>query len=219
MGTTDIKKKEVKGKEKPIVKENKKTVNGKQENEEYEVQRILDERQVGKRKEYFVKWKGWDSPDDNTWEPIESLEGSKRLIKEYEKRMEELKKKNSAILKADKDESDVVEIVKEQLGSVKTPTKPQTKKEDPKSGGNKSKKQKPQAEVEIKKKEKPQPKVAPSTPKTSKKKVEKAPPEVKPESKPVPEPLPKPEVELDPIYEVEKILDKRETSSGVEYKV
>jgi hypothetical protein len=24
--------------------------------------------------EYLVKWKGWENPDDNTWEPVEHLE-------------------------------------------------------------------------------------------------------------------------------------------------
>ena len=33
--------------------------------------------------EYLVKWKGWDNPDDNTWEPISNLE-CKELMDEYE---------------------------------------------------------------------------------------------------------------------------------------
>ena len=39
--------------------------NGKEE--EYEVEKILDERKVGKKKEYFVKWKGWNATEDNTF--------------------------------------------------------------------------------------------------------------------------------------------------------
>ena len=33
--------------------------------------------------EYLVKWKGWENPNDNTWEPIANLE-CKELIEEYE---------------------------------------------------------------------------------------------------------------------------------------
>jgi len=42
------------------------------EEEDYEVEYIADERSVGKRIEYLVKWRGWPSAD-NTWEPRESL--------------------------------------------------------------------------------------------------------------------------------------------------
>ena len=33
--------------------------------------------------EYLVKWKGWENPDDNTWEPISNLD-CKELMDEYE---------------------------------------------------------------------------------------------------------------------------------------
>ena len=54
----------------------------------------MDERiGKGKKKEYFVKCKGWEALDDHTWEPVDSIGGSKKLIKEYEKRIEEINKK------------------------------------------------------------------------------------------------------------------------------
>ena len=38
-------------------------------------------RMLSGKAEYLVKWKGWENPDDNTWEPIENLESSEELIK------------------------------------------------------------------------------------------------------------------------------------------
>jgi len=52
--------------------------------EEYEVESILNKRYRKGKVEYFVKWKGWDDPGDNTWEPIDNLE-CEDLMKEYEK--------------------------------------------------------------------------------------------------------------------------------------
>ena len=40
--------------------------------------------------EYLVKWKGWENPDDNTWEPISNLE-CKELMEEYEAKHKEVK--------------------------------------------------------------------------------------------------------------------------------
>ena len=51
------------------------------EEPEYEVERIIDERSVGKKKEYLVKWKGWGL-QDCTWEPKDSL--MSETIKDYE---------------------------------------------------------------------------------------------------------------------------------------
>merc|ERR1712059_180480 len=57
--------------------------------EEYEVERIVDKK-VGKRETtYLVQWKGWEDSKDFTWEPIDNLKGSEKLLKEYEKVNEE----------------------------------------------------------------------------------------------------------------------------------
>eukprot|EP00088_Acartia_fossae_P002485 TRINITY_DN10_c0_g2_i1.p1 TRINITY_DN10_c0_g2~~TRINITY_DN10_c0_g2_i1.p1 ORF type:complete len:164 (+),score=63.95 TRINITY_DN10_c0_g2_i1:92-583(+) len=53
--------------------------------EEYEVESILGKRVRKGKVEYQVKWKGWDDPSDNTWEPIANLE-CQDLIAEYEKK-------------------------------------------------------------------------------------------------------------------------------------
>merc|ERR1712108_127391 len=86
----------------------------------YEVEKILDERiGKGKKKEYFVKWKGWEALEDHTWEPCDSLGGSKKLIKEYEKRMEDIKLKLTA-MNEDSDGSDGVEILEENRTNTAT---------------------------------------------------------------------------------------------------
>jgi len=55
------------------------------EAEEYEVETIVSKRLRKGKAEYLVKWKGWEDPDDNTWEPIGNLE-CHELIEEYEKK-------------------------------------------------------------------------------------------------------------------------------------
>ena len=50
-----------------------------EEEEEYVVERVLDERQRGKKTEYLVKWKGYDDTADNTWEPASSLNDTAAL--------------------------------------------------------------------------------------------------------------------------------------------
>ncbi|SGY26778.1 BQ5605_C018g08785 [Microbotryum silenes-dioicae] len=54
-----------------------------QGNEEWEVDRIVDEKGKGKRKRYLVKWKGW-ADSDNTWEPRAHLEET-IVLEEWER--------------------------------------------------------------------------------------------------------------------------------------
>ena len=75
--------------------------------EEYEVETIVSKRIRKGKVEYLVKWKGWDNPDDNTWEPIANLE-CKELIEEYEaahkeKEEEEEKKVTSGVRRKEPD--------------------------------------------------------------------------------------------------------------------
>ena len=60
--------------------------------EEYEVEKIIDMKQMGRRrKTYFlVKWKGYPT-SDNSWEPQENIHADK-LIEEFQNR--ELTNKN-----------------------------------------------------------------------------------------------------------------------------
>ena len=45
---------------------------GKRDEEVYEVVKILKMRVLKKKREFWVKWKGY-TPDNNTWEPEENL--------------------------------------------------------------------------------------------------------------------------------------------------
>ena len=52
--------------------------------DEYEVEKIVEKRDIGGYVEYKVKWKGWEDEADQTWEPADNLAGSEQLIKEFE---------------------------------------------------------------------------------------------------------------------------------------
>ena len=51
----------------------------------YEVEKILDKRGRGRMSEYFVKWRNYDDPKDNTWEPASNLKEAKEAIKKFNK--------------------------------------------------------------------------------------------------------------------------------------
>ena len=53
-----------------------------EEEKEYEVEAILKHRQKGRKKEYLIKWVGYDDKD-NTWEPEDHLAHLPEMLKSY----------------------------------------------------------------------------------------------------------------------------------------
>lgn len=64
------------------MRENEKKKNSESQLPSYEVEKILRERILRNNKMYLVKWKGF-SEDENTWEPIENLQGCERILAKY----------------------------------------------------------------------------------------------------------------------------------------
>ena len=52
---------------------------------EYEVERILKHRRKGKRIEYLVRWKDYDTNEDS-WEPVSNLKNTPEVLNEYKTR-------------------------------------------------------------------------------------------------------------------------------------
>ena len=51
--------------------------------ETYEVEKIVESRQKGKKTEYLVKWKGYPA-SQNTWEPPANLEEVQDMVDAFE---------------------------------------------------------------------------------------------------------------------------------------
>lgn len=53
-----------------------------EQEEEYEVERILDTEQKDGKIKYLVRWKGY-GPNDDTWEPVKNLQHSQQLVRQF----------------------------------------------------------------------------------------------------------------------------------------
>merc|ERR1711915_316088 len=90
-------------------------------------------RGKGKRTEYLVKWKNYDAPGDDTWEPANSLD--MKMIEDFEKELEQVKANETKLETVEKDKgnnhhSTGEETVAERVEEKKTVVKP-TKKNQP----------------------------------------------------------------------------------------
>jgi hypothetical protein len=52
-------------------------------NEEYEVDKVLDSRIHRNKLQYKVKWKGYEDPSEDTWEPEQNLENATLAIQQF----------------------------------------------------------------------------------------------------------------------------------------
>jgi hypothetical protein len=58
------------------------------EEEEFVVEKILEKRRTKKGKlEYLVKWKDFNLPEDNTWEPVRHIVKYQQLVEEFESKL------------------------------------------------------------------------------------------------------------------------------------
>ena len=53
-----------------------------EQDEHYEVQAIIQHRGTPGNYEYLIHWKGYDDPEDNTWEPSSHIDDPK-IIETY----------------------------------------------------------------------------------------------------------------------------------------
>ena len=73
-----------------------------EEEEEYIVEQILDERIKKGKFEYLVKWKGYDNAKDNTWEPVQNIGQYQNLIDAFEKNLMESRMEEDITNKVEK---------------------------------------------------------------------------------------------------------------------
>lgn len=65
-----------------------------EEEEEFVVEKVLNVRFNKGRKEYYLKWKGYDETE-NTWEPLENCGDCEDLIKTFEENLKKKKKESN----------------------------------------------------------------------------------------------------------------------------
>jgi len=99
---------------------------------EYEIENVKDKRVRRGKVEYLVKWKGFDDPAEDTWEPVNNIKpAGNDAIKKYEKDAPEKEKHDTRKPKVDTPEDK--DLYKRTMYQV-TPSKRQLKR-----GGSPSK--------------------------------------------------------------------------------
>ncbi|CAK5267331.1 unnamed protein product [Mycena citricolor] len=57
--------------------------------EEWKVEEIVKEQNIGRGKQYLVKWKGWPH-SENTWEPSCHLTHTKKVLRDWQRKQSNL---------------------------------------------------------------------------------------------------------------------------------
>lgn len=124
--------------------------------EVFEVEKILKKKGKGKKIEYLVKWKNYDGPGDDTWEPANTLEAPE-MIEMFESDLqanEEREKENELKAKKEKELKEKELKLKEEKSELANAITPNSDEIEPM---NKPVKEKIQKEVKPTKKTKPAP--------------------------------------------------------------
>ena len=77
----------------------------------------------GNKLEYLIKWKNYDDPEDNTWEPADDLEVADELIQIFETETMAKKKKEYSKFVDKKKEKESQSANMKKKGYKKTKTK------------------------------------------------------------------------------------------------
>ena len=80
--------------------------------DEYEIEKIIEKRGSGKSLTYLVKWKGYDSDSDLTWEKPRNLAAAKDAVREFEAsvKLQTAEKKKKTQLSPSKEKSARVKV-------------------------------------------------------------------------------------------------------------
>lgn len=92
----------------------------------FEVEEVLNHKSVRGKDYYYIHWKGFDEPEDNTWEPLENLENCLDLVIAYYLKIEkEIPKNITTLLNEIKEEK---EELSKKANSIEDKASPNTEK-------------------------------------------------------------------------------------------
>merc|ERR1719192_2922975 len=78
----------------------------------------MEMKKIGKKREFLIKWKGWDREEDLTWETEDNLAGSKDLLKAFlAKKEKSVEEKSSPAAKSRRGGKSSMTYIEEDLAS------------------------------------------------------------------------------------------------------